>query len=113
MNSPNVFLLSWDNTGIEAVINISEKEAENAWNVLADKPTSFRPGTVVQHLLLRARYNTQRHYEIYTLQVDAGITESDVREMFESDPQYAADLVRERGHKLYSDRTDKSKIKIE
>lgn len=112
MSSPNIFLLSWDNTGIEAVINVSALEAETTWNILADKQSTTKIGSIVQHLMLRARYNSQRHYEIYTMQVEPGITEDDIREMFESNPQYSADLVRERGNKLYSDRVETGKVKI-
>jgi hypothetical protein len=112
MSGPNIFLLSWDNTGIEAVINISAKEAEISWDILANKNSTFKIGSVVQHLMLRAKFNPQRHYEIYTLQVEPGITEEDIREMFETNPQYSADLVRDRGNKVYSDRARTSEVKI-
>jgi hypothetical protein len=38
-----------------------------------------------------------------------GITEEDIREMFENNPQSAADTVRRIGHKFYSDRETKEK----
>jgi hypothetical protein len=36
--------------------------------------------------------------------VDGTITQEDIVAMFRTDPQYAADLIRERGEKIYSDR---------
>jgi len=58
----------------------------------------------IQHWQLRARYNSQRCYEIYAIGVDGTITQEDIRDMFETDPQYTADLIRARGEKIYSDR---------
>jgi cell division ATPase FtsA len=53
---------------------------------------------------MRAQANTQRHYEIYAIGVDGSITQDDIAEMFRTDPQYAADLIRAQGEKIYSDR---------
>jgi hypothetical protein len=41
-----------------------------------------------------------------------GITEDDIREMFENDPQSAADTVRRIGHKFYSDRREENRVVI-
>lgn len=63
-------------------------------------------------MVLRARFNQQRHYEIYTVDVDDSITDLDMIELFEDNPQGMADLIRERGYKLYSDRAERSKERI-
>ena len=55
-------------------------------------------------LILRARANPQRNYEIYTVQVEADVSLKDIQAMFKDSPQDIVDLVRARGHKLYSDR---------
>jgi len=81
------------------------------WAILAD-PEAKDPGNqtgsvlnqIVQRILIRARANSQRHYEVYTIQTAHGITEQDLRDMFNNNPQHAADLIRERGNQLYSDR---------
>jgi hypothetical protein len=99
----NIFLLSWDCNGIEAVVNVTAIEKEATWNTLQDKPT-YSLGSTVNAILFRARANSQRHYEVYTVTMEDTITEDDVREMFESEPQRMAELIRERGHKIYSDR---------
>ena len=64
-------------------------------------------------LIMRARYNPQRHYEIYTVDVDPSITAEDMINMFKDSPQAMADLIRVRGHQLYSDRIDKRQVVIE
>jgi hypothetical protein len=63
------------------------------------------------HWQLRAQANPQRHYEIYVLEVQDGITVEDVRVAFEADPQEMADTVRRIGHKFYSDRAPE-KVRI-
>lgn len=108
----NIFLISWDCEGIEAIINVTDYEKAEMWAKLSNQDPPARLGSVVQHLMLRARHNSQRHYEIYTMTVEEGIGEEDVREMFENDPQGSADLIRDRGNKIYSDRVDNSKVKI-
>jgi hypothetical protein len=41
-----------------------------------------------------------------------GITEEDIREMFEADPQHAADTIRRIGHQYYSDRVQEDRVVI-
>jgi hypothetical protein len=111
MTQGNTFLLSWDCNGREAVVNVSAMDAERTWATLQDKPGP-NLNSIVNGIMLRARYNSQRHYEIYTVNMDDSISEQDVRDMFETSPQAMADLIRERGHKMYSDRVDHSQVKI-
>ena len=109
----NLFLVSWDCNGLEAVINVTDYEKEMVWAELKNEDPPVRLGSMVNHLMLRARANSQRHYEIYTMMVQEGITDEDIRTMFEQNPQGSADLIRDRGNKIYSDRYNKSdKIKI-
>ena len=100
----NLFLVSWDCQGLEAVINITDYEKETTWATLKNEDPPVRLGSMVNHLMLRARADSQRHYEIYTMNVEEGISDEDIRGMFESDPQGSADLIRDRGNKIYSDR---------
>mgnify|MGYP006287344381 CR=1 FL=1 len=96
----NIFLLSWDNTGLETIINVTQLEKEKMWAALQDQK-SPNINHIVGSLMMRARYNPQRHYEIYTVTVNDSITEEDLRTMFDNDPQASADLIRERGNKVY------------
>ena len=112
MSKGNIFLLSWDQLGVEAVLNITEYEKEMVWAELSNQDQPAKLGSMIRHLMLRARANPQRHYEIYTMTVQDGITEEDVRSMFDADPQGSADLIRDRGNKIYSDRADVTAVKI-
>ena len=99
---PRSFVVMWDCHGIEAIGEIIDP-ALKTWAVLANRPVP-RENFNLEHWKLRARYNTQRHYEIYAIGVDGSITQEDIVDMFKTDPQYAADLIRSRGEKIYSDR---------
>lgn len=108
----NLFLVSWDCMGLESVINITDYEKEAAWATLKNEDTPTNLGSMVRHLMLRAQANPQRHYEIYTMTAVDGITDEDIRGMFESDPQGSAELIRDRGNQIYSDRRDITAMKI-
>ena len=108
----NLFIMAWDSNGLEAVVNITDFEKEVAWSMLQDREPPKKIGSIVSYLMMRARANSQRHYEIYTMTVQAGITDADIRSMFDSDPQGSADLIRDRGNKIYSDRRNLVDTKI-
>jgi hypothetical protein len=116
----NVFLLSWDMTGLETVMDLTTleqlrvaEEKIRMMKILSD-PEARDPGDqtgaalnrAVQSILLRARVNSQRHYEVYTIQTDPSISERDMWELFNNSPQHAAELIRERGNQLYSGRAN-------
>ena len=102
---PRTFCVMWDCNGLESIGEIVDP-ALKTWAVLANKPVP-REDFNIEHWKLRARYNTQRCYEIYAIGVDGSITQEDLAEMFKTDPQYAADLIRARGERIYGDRRTK------
>lgn len=112
----NAFIFSWDQEGIESIIPITAYEhhdKQNLMRMLGDQPTIHNPlDGIVNSLILRARYNTQRHYEIYAVDCDEAIDEAFWKEQWNDYPQETAELIRERGHKLFSDRANKDRIKI-
>ncbi len=103
----NAFLMSWDCTGVEAVIPITQYEdwdTVNAFSVLQGKnPTPSPLNSIYNAILMRARFNAQRFYEVYAIDCDKCITEQDWRDMWAASPQATADLVRARGVKLYGE----------
>jgi len=122
----NTYLVYWDMTGLEAVVDITEHlargnafEREKIWDILKDPENvprnewALEINQILHHMILRARANTQRHYEIYSVQTNEGITKNDLEDMFNENPQYAADLIRERGIKFYSDRVNRRTQVIE
>ena len=101
--APQTLLLVWDCLGLEYSCNLTEYDKDLMWSTLKGEPPKVRiPGLDI--LILRARANPQRHYEIYTVQVEPDVSLKDIREMFKDTPQTIVDLVRVRGHRLYSDR---------
>jgi hypothetical protein len=74
------------------------------------KGETYRQPFNLYTLMLRARYNSQRSYEIYTFEVEGEISKDEMIEMFEDNPQYFAELIREKGNKIYSDYSSKKKV---
>ena len=102
---PRTFCVMWDCNGLEAIGEVVDP-AMKTWAILANKPVP-REDFNVFHWQLRAQYNTHRHYEIYAIRVDSSITQEDIVAMFRTDPQYAADLIRARGERIYGHRRTK------
>ena len=107
------FVVMWDMTGLECLINVTkiEKEheqweKENIFRILKEQNQTVKPAHVpLEMMILRARVNSQRHYEIYAF--DSELSEQDIRETFEDSPQVIADAIRNVGYKFYSDRANK------
>jgi hypothetical protein len=106
------FLIMWDQLGLECCIDVTEDQQRRMWQKLKGEPVSESAIPNYQHLLLRARFNSQRHYEIYSVEATDGITAEDICEMFKADPQSAADTIRRLGHCLHSDRAEKHRVLI-
>ena len=104
---PTMFAIMWDCNGLEAVVRVPNP-ADRTFALLKGVEPPRPPN--IMHWELRARYNSQRHYEIYIITADSGITEDDIRDMFEADQQSAADTIRRIGEKYYSDRVTKEKL---
>ena len=110
----NAYIFSWDQEGIEAIVPITEyehHEKQNLIRMLSEKTVVRNPlNGIVQMLLLRARFNPQRCYEIYAVDCDKDMDEKFWRAQWEEYPQETAEIIRERGHKLYSDRRTKKAV---
>lgn len=98
------FLVVWDRNGLEYVGDITADEQRVTWEALQGRNSPRRALANPHHLLLRARYNPQRNYEIYVVDAQEGITEQDITDMFNNDPQASADTIRNKGQCLYSGR---------
>lgn len=113
----NAFIFSWDHCGIESIIPISKYEHHDKENTIrmlkGDDPIRNPLHGIIQSLILRARYNTHRHYEIYAIDCSKELDEEFWLKQWNENPQFTADLIRERGHKIFSDRmTKQESIKI-
>jgi hypothetical protein len=112
----NAYLVYWCNEGLEGVVPISQYEQvdiENTFRVLSDQGTVRNPMyDIIQKMILRGRANSQRHYELYAIDCDESISEEDFKQWFDTAPQAAADLIRSRGLKIFSDRARENRVKI-
>lgn len=108
----NIFLLVWHMEGLEAIVDIRDIDAADTMSRLKGEPaTALR--SQLNYFILRARFNSHRHYEIYSIHTSKDISESDLQGLFEDDPQSAVDLIRKRGTMLYSDRRNPEKAFIQ
>lgn len=110
--SSETFVISWDQYGLDGLVNTTAIERDITWSTLQNKSPQHNNISVVQAMLLRARVNSQRHYEVYAIEVSEEITEDDLKSMFEEQPQAMADLIRDRGRCLFSNRRKENDIKI-
>jgi hypothetical protein len=105
----NSFLVVWDMLGLESIFSVDDAmneienyEKDKVWKTLKDEPIGRKPNPIpLQMLIMRARYNSQRSYEIYTFSTD--MTMKQIREVFEVTPQPIVEWIRENGNKIYSD----------
>jgi len=104
---PNKFLMMWDNQGLESVLDISTYERKLMWAKLSN---TRPPSLPIANMMMRARINAHRCYEIYTITVEHNISVTDMKVMFEDNPQAAVDLIRARGTAIYSDRAKTAPI---
>ena len=112
----NAFIFSWDQLGIESIIPITQYEKWDQvqlMQIMKDGTSERNPLTqIVNMLTMRARFNNHRHYEIYAIDCNEEMDKEFWEEQWEKYPQETAELIRERGVKLYSDRADSTRIKI-
>ena len=105
----NNFLVVWDMLGLESIFSIDDAmaqvenyEKDKVWKTLKEEPLSEKPNPIpLQMLIMRARFNSQRNYEIYTF--NTTMTMNEVRTFFADNPQPIVDWIRENGNKIYSD----------
>lgn len=105
----NHYLAMWDMLGLESIFDVGKAqeeivqwEKETIWSVLKEQAHTKRPNPIpLQMMILRARMNSQRSYEIYEFTSTMSISE--VKSVFKKDPQIIVDWIRENGHKIYSD----------
>lgn len=97
--------LMWDCNGLEAAVNVTDINQQRMWAALKGEDlTKVRAEPNLMHWRLRAQANMQRHYEIYLIEVEDGVSVDDIVQAFEDAPQQMADTVRRIGHRFYSDR---------
>lgn len=93
-------MVVWDMLGLETLFNLTEWEKKTTWAILKDEPKPNSPN--LNAILLRAKINIHRKYEIYIFS-SIELTEESIRDCFDNNPQFIVDFIRKNGNKIYSD----------
>ena len=107
MNRPNRFLAMWDCNGLECLFDITNHDHDMLMAKL--KGETFKVPYNVSMMMIRARANLQRSYEIYSF-TTVDMDYDDIKSLFENDPQIIVNAIREQGHMIHSDYTPKQKV---
>jgi hypothetical protein len=106
------FIVMWCNEGLEYVADITADQQRVVWENLQGRESPKHSYANPFHLRLRAQANPQRHYEIYIINGDEGVSKEDIQGMFDNDPQGAVDIIRSKGIEFYSDRAETNRTVI-
>ena len=112
----NHYVVMWDRLGLECVFdcNSAFHEIENCEKIkivriIKEQSHPEKPrGIPLQMMILRAKMNSHRNYEIYEFVTSMEM--SDVKDMFSEDPQTIVDAIREVGYCIYSDRETAKRV---
>ena len=103
-------LAAWCNEGFECLQDITSMHPDNFEKgqiIEALKGNTPQPNPLAQqisHMKLRARFNSQRSYEIYVFTTEDNIEFKDVEDWMIADPQSLVNWIREKHYaKIYSD----------
>ena len=99
----------WDCNGLESLHDVGyHMDRYNQWekqkvvSILKEERIPARPtGIPLQMLILRARANSQRAYEIY--EFNSTVKYDELKEAFNDNPQPIVEWIRENGKQVYSD----------
>ncbi len=109
-NKTKHYLAMWDMLGLECLFDVdihmneyNEWEKEKIVAILKESKTHpLKPaGIPLQMMILRAKVNSQRVYEIY--EFNSTIEYDELKEAFNDNPQPIVEWIRENGKKVYSD----------
>jgi hypothetical protein len=108
-NKPKHYLAMWDMQGLECLYDVDlHMNRYNEWEklkvvaILKEESAPAMPaGIPLQMMLLRARVNIQRAYEIY--EFNSTMAYDELKDAFEVDPQPVVEWIRDNGKKVYSD----------
>ena len=103
------YLAMWDMLGLECLFDVDyymnrydEWQKQKVISILKEERIPDQPiGIPLQMLILRARTNSQRAYEIYEFNSTLGYDE--LKDAFIDNPQPIVEWIRENGKKVYSD----------
>jgi len=100
------YIVVWSNEGLERIVDIEHVSKNLFFDMIRNANHGYTVNSKLRDILdffiLRAKYNSNRRYEIYALNAKRGIKKEDIEEAFRVRPQTMADTVRKIGIKIYS-----------
>lgn len=105
-----VYVASWCSEGLEGLFNWTADEHNRLFVVLQSGKPPMPASSIISTMVMRARANPQRHYEVYAF--NASLEDEEVRELFETQPQATVDWIREHGEKIFSDRANPNPMPV-
>ena len=109
MTKERIYLAYWDCLGFECIVDCTTWERQTLLNEIAGK--EIKPAPVNLHAMtMRARFNPQRSPEIWSFTTNGSISENELKEIANDNPQQLVDLIRERGTCLYNSPKQKAVI---
>lgn len=95
------WVVLFDNEGVDTLIPWADLAQDRMITKLSGgKIKSENPQHIISRLMLRARFNSQRHPEVWTYETDMDMEYAEMRSLWEANPQYMADLIRVKGEQL-------------
>ena len=107
--SNRIFLLAWDERGLETVLDLTDTEYNIMWDeIKRSEENDFNPSRanlnkILSVLRARAVANKNSNYEIYIIQA-TDVTERNLWDMFITDLEGSINSTREHGVMFYSER---------
>lgn len=99
------WVVLFDSEGLDTLVPWGDLAQDRIMTTLSGgNIKSANPQHIVSRMMLRARFNEQRFPEVWTYQTDNDIEYNEMRSLWEANPQYMADLIREKGEQLFGDK---------
>ena len=100
------WVVLFDIEGVDTLVPWGELAQDRMMATLSgeDAGKVASPNHIVSRMMLRARFNGQRHPEVWAYNTQEDIAYDEMRGLWEDNPQYMADLVRSKGEQLYGDK---------
>jgi len=99
------WVVLFDNEGLDSLVPWGELAQDRMMTTLSGgEIKSANPQHIVSGMMMRARFNSQRSPEVWTYQTEEEVEYEDMRDLWEDNPQYMADLIRDKGEQLFGDK---------
>ncbi len=97
-----VYICMWDCNGFETIVDCTSWERQSLLDTLAGKQLKSPPVNL-QAMTIRARFNPQRNYEIWTFNTEESLDEDTLWSYAEDNPQGLVDMIRANGKNLFGE----------